>query len=342
MRPEQRAEVDGCLLPFLTVFGVVWLGIVAAFDTTLIRQKLDQLDAQERFEPTPATVIESRIDANSDGDGTSYLPFVRYRYEFSGEEFVGERYSFSDWGLPSERVAKETVARFPAGAEITAYVDPNQPGRSILDIEGESYPTIAVLLLTPFHCVGLFVVATIVRLVRRRRYGPRVSLRRRFVVVDRDDHLVLRRPRAAWWQVLLVGLGILCAAAGAYLCLKYGFGGANDLAVPALGVCTLLAALLVATKKALDRRPSEFLHVDRVRATFAHPADSDPHPIRSVTSLELVSDESNVRVNGKHLFDHLVEARVDGRRVPAFVYRGSEAEGESVRALIAEEFDALR
>ncbi|MEM9381905.1 MAG: DUF3592 domain-containing protein [Planctomycetota bacterium] len=342
MRPEQRAEVDGCLLPFLTVFGIVWLGVLAAFDTTLIRQKLAHLDAQERFEPTPATVVESRIDASSDGDGTSYLPFIQYRYEVGGAEFVGERYSFSDWGLPSERVARETVDRFPAGAEITAYVDPREPDRSILDIEGESYPTIAVLLLTPFHCVGLFVLATIVQLVRRRRYGPREAMRRRFVAVDRDDHLVILRPRAAWWQVLLVVLGILCAAAGAYLCLRYGFGGANDLAVPALGACALMAALAVAVKKALDRRPSEFLHVDRVRATFAHPADGDPHSIRSVASLELVSDETNVRVNGKHLFDHLVEAHLDDRRVLAFVYRGPEAEGESVRALIAEEFDALR
>ncbi|MEM6568414.1 MAG: DUF3592 domain-containing protein [Planctomycetota bacterium] len=342
MRYDQRADADGCLLPFLTVFGVVWLGVLAAFDTTLIRQKLAHLDARARFEPTPATIVESRVDTDTSGDGTSYLPSIRFRYEFGGAEFIGERHSFSDWVLPSRRIAEEAVERYPEGAERTAYVDPREPSLAILDIEGTSFPTVAVLLLTPFHCVGLFVLITVVRIVRRRRDGAGDATYRRFVAVDRDDHFVLHRPRAAWWQVFLVVLGVLAAAAGAFLVVRHGLSRANELAVLTLGACVAAAVLLVLAKSTRDRRPSNFLHVDRARRTFSHPAEEDLHPIDAVTAVGVTSKRTNVEVNGAPMLDHRIEAELDGRRVPAFSFRGPEGEGEAVRALIAEEFDALR
>ena len=81
-----------------------------------------------RFEPVPATVVVSER-----GRRANDWRFA-YEYESAGERRRGSRLSHR----PRLRGRKDTdwlSQRFPVGAEFTAYVDPGDPTRSVVERE---------------------------------------------------------------------------------------------------------------------------------------------------------------------------------------------------------------
>jgi hypothetical protein len=314
-----------------------WNGIVAVFDGVLIAQAVRENDARRRFVEVPAIVATSQVIVDTSGDGTTYAPGITYRYSYDGDEFVGDRYSFSVFSTGDRSWAREVVEANPVDAEITALVDPDDPSTSVLDVSGEAFPTFVVLFLAPFHCVGLWLIGRLVRRIRRNARGAD-ALRARFVAVERPDHLVVRRPRVTAWDFFLFSLGGATVLAIFPLVFTFGMVGAGPYAVPALGACALVALALTAWKRARDRRPSEFLHVDRRLGLFSFPANEAGNRIEDVRGLEVDSTGTNVTINEVTQYDHRVYALLDGLEADVFFFRGAPDEGEAVRDLIADEF----
>ncbi len=77
----------------------------------------------------PGVVLESRIVNTSEG----YLPSIRYEYNFEGDRHENTMFksmvSTSNSRSPSERV----IGRYPVGAKVTVYVNPNNPSDSVLE-----------------------------------------------------------------------------------------------------------------------------------------------------------------------------------------------------------------
>jgi hypothetical protein len=77
---------------------------------------------------TAAWVSEhTRTDGRS-----SFMPAVRYEYQFEGREVSGDRIAFVVMGARHRGVATKTLERYPVGAEVDVYVDPRRPTRSVL------------------------------------------------------------------------------------------------------------------------------------------------------------------------------------------------------------------
>ncbi|MEM6671454.1 MAG: DUF3592 domain-containing protein [Planctomycetota bacterium] len=323
----------------LLLFGLFWNGIVAVFDVVLVRQSLAARYARQHFVEVPALVLESRVDSSYDSDGgTTYRPAVGYQYEFEGRRYGGDRYAYTAFGTSDRSWAEGVVQRFPAGAETVAYVDPDQPGESVLDPSAEAFPAFVLIFLTPFHCIGIGILVGCFVGFLRRRESLEDQRRREFVVVDDDAHFVLRRSAPNAPAVFLATLGLTSFAAIFLMAFTLGFGGASGIAFPVWCALVALAAGVAVWTRIRSKAPNNFLHIDRERGLFAFPADALGERIDRVERIELRSSPTKVSVNDVPILSHVFEAVVDGQSHEIFRRNGGEEEGRYLKALLEDAF----
>jgi len=82
---------------------------------------------------TPSIVVRSSLRSWSTDDGTSYRPDVLYEYEAGGRRWRSNRFDFFSAFSSGYDGAREVVARYPDGSTGSCWVDPGQPGRSVLE-----------------------------------------------------------------------------------------------------------------------------------------------------------------------------------------------------------------
>ena len=87
--------------------------------------------------PVDARLVRGGYETHSGDDSDTYEAYAEYSYTFGGQRFVGERVSLSDGGdnvghyqLDMGRRLQSTAA---SGGDIAIYVDPDDPGASIID-----------------------------------------------------------------------------------------------------------------------------------------------------------------------------------------------------------------
>ena len=109
---------------------------------------------------TLGTVTASTVERRSSGDGYSDYPVVRYSYQVIGRSYQGNRI------MPGPEVggsgAQKVVARYPAGAQVMVYYDPDKPSESVLERNLPGYIKwlwVTVVLTDLFLCgLGAFLV----------------------------------------------------------------------------------------------------------------------------------------------------------------------------------------
>jgi hypothetical protein len=108
----------------LVIFDAIFLGII--FFT---RRKVSKASS---WPSTLGTVTDSRIQMRSDSDGgrTSY-PFVQYTYEAMGRSYQSQKV------IPGMDVggsgAHKVVERYPIGAQVMVYYNPENPSEALLE-----------------------------------------------------------------------------------------------------------------------------------------------------------------------------------------------------------------
>jgi hypothetical protein len=107
--------------------------------------------ASRSWPRTGGRITESTLDREvRHGRSDSYMPRVRYEYTVGERTYGGSQLNF--WGSVggSRAVAERTTARYPAGATVTVYYNPQDPSEAVLDRAFSP----RVLILPP---VGLFL-----------------------------------------------------------------------------------------------------------------------------------------------------------------------------------------
>jgi hypothetical protein len=93
------------------------------------------------------TIVDSRAVIGC-GKGSSYYPFVRYRYEYDARAYEGHRIAFGNVGCGSEQNARRFASSYPAGQSVRVWVRPSSPSESTLtasNVRSESWGVMAVL-----------------------------------------------------------------------------------------------------------------------------------------------------------------------------------------------------
>jgi len=144
--------VIGSLCLFALIFDGVFLGII--FFT---RRKVTQAS---NWSSTMGTVLSSTIEwhRRSEGGSVAY-PSVQYSYQVMGQMLQGSKI------MPGPPVggsgAKKVVARYPAGAQVMVYYDPNNPSDAVLERNMPGHITwlwVTLVLVDIFLCgLGTFL-----------------------------------------------------------------------------------------------------------------------------------------------------------------------------------------
>lgn len=314
-----------------------WNGIVGVFDVMILRGVVQTYVARSKFEVVDARVTSSTVASNHDGDGTTYKPAVSYEYDWGGRTYVSDRVAYGVMGTSDGDYAEAMVAAYPAGAKVEALVDPNEPSEAVLDVSGSQVPSGVILFLTPFHCVGAFLLWMLFQSFRKRDESEEAAARKRFVPIDNDRHLVIAKPVAPPVTVFLVALGGSAFLATFPVVFIFGFHGPQRIVLSILGACIALATVLAFRQRAKKRAPENYVHIDKRLGVFSYPADAEGAKLEDVVSITKRSRKTNVTINDEPQFDHEFEVETKGGLVSLFEMRSDREDGERMERILESE-----
>ena len=125
---RSSATPKGCLTFFFLIFFLAG----AAGSYFALWRPLSRLFASRSWTETQCDVLSSQVTEVSGSDGATYKVDVRYSWTAGGSTRVGSRYDFMA-GSSSGREGKQGIVdRYPPGARVTCWVDPDDPNEAVL------------------------------------------------------------------------------------------------------------------------------------------------------------------------------------------------------------------
>jgi len=126
-----------CFGTFILVFGIaaVWMLY------TYFRQRREASESAA-WPATQGKIVLSTVKASNfydrDSSGTwqktFYFPNVQYEYSVMGKTYTGKRIAFgASRGFRSRAPAEKILERYPVGATVTVYYNPNDPADAVLE-----------------------------------------------------------------------------------------------------------------------------------------------------------------------------------------------------------------
>ena len=128
----------------LLIFNIVFLGVIY-----FMRRKMAVVS---QWPSTMGTVMMSTIEQRRSSDNSRYTdyPVVQYSYQVGGQIYQGLKLA------PGPEVggtgAKKVVARYPQGAQVMVFYDPQNPSDAVLEKKAPAQ-WLMWLLLGIFDCV---------------------------------------------------------------------------------------------------------------------------------------------------------------------------------------------
>ena len=146
------------LLLIVGIIGFVFLILNAIFLGVIffMRRKMATVS---QWPSTLGTVHASYLERRSSGDeGSTNYPVVQYSYQVSGQAYQGMKLA------PGPEVggtgAGKVVARYPAGAQVMVFYNPQNPSEAVLERKAPAQ-WIMWLILVIFDCVLCGVIPII-------------------------------------------------------------------------------------------------------------------------------------------------------------------------------------
>jgi len=128
----------------IILFGLLFVVVGGAVFVPLTALPAIRFVASMSWEPTPCTIVNSRLRSWSTDDGTSYRADVLYQYQSGGRDWTSNRVVFFGFVNSGRDAARAILDRHPDGAADSCWVNPKDPSKSVLERK-----------LRPHHLIGL-------------------------------------------------------------------------------------------------------------------------------------------------------------------------------------------
>lgn len=129
--------VVGAIAFFFLVLNAIFLGIIF-----FMRRRMA---AVSQWPSTIGTVNTSYLERRSSSDGYTNYPVVQYSYQVSGQAFQGMKIA------PGPEVggtgAGKVVARYPAGAQVMVFYNPQNPADAVLETKAPAQWILWLILI---------------------------------------------------------------------------------------------------------------------------------------------------------------------------------------------------
>ena len=79
------------------------------------------------------TVVRATIEEGRFQGGKFYTPIIGYEYSHNGQGFTSTRRNSTNYATGTRIVANRIISRYPAGSNVTVYVNPFHPAQSFLE-----------------------------------------------------------------------------------------------------------------------------------------------------------------------------------------------------------------
>ena len=99
---------------------------------------------------TMGTVMMSTVDRRSTSEGYTDYPVVQYSYQVGGQSY--QSYKLAPGPEVGGTGARKVVARYPAGAQVMVFYNPQNASDSVLETKAPAQ-WLMWLLLVIFDCV---------------------------------------------------------------------------------------------------------------------------------------------------------------------------------------------
>ena len=131
----------GIIVFVLFILNAIFLGIIF-----FMRRRMATVS---QWPSTMGTVMMSRIEQRSSDDGYTDYPVVQYSYQIGGQAYQSMKLA------PGPEVggtgARKAVAKYPAGAQVMVFYDPQNPSDAVLERKAPAQ-WLMWLLLIIFDC----------------------------------------------------------------------------------------------------------------------------------------------------------------------------------------------
>ena len=121
--------IAATLLPMLGIFGGIgWFLSKKSKEAKALRA------AARNWASTTGKIVTSRVEV-SGGDHTTVSPHIVFQYNVYGKEYSNSQIKAGDIHIATygSRGAYDIVDKYPVGAEVTVYYDPENPEQSALE-----------------------------------------------------------------------------------------------------------------------------------------------------------------------------------------------------------------
>jgi hypothetical protein len=135
------------------IFVLVGVALTLGFSVPMWKRAF----GSAKWTPTPCVVVSSKVGSHSDSDGTTYSVDILYRYTVAGREYRSDRYDAVGGSSSGHSGKAAIVARYPAGAKATCYVNPANPSEALLK-PGAGWSVLFGLIPVVFLVVGGLVM----------------------------------------------------------------------------------------------------------------------------------------------------------------------------------------
>ncbi|AKI98503.1 uncharacterized protein DUF3592 [Archangium gephyra] len=232
------------LYAVMLLFILAATALVLAFDGKILlgiaRQGL------AAFHPRASgTITHSRVVEHRDSDGSTYGFEVRYVHEVEGRRYEGSQYRYGAWHSSNRSAAEDLARRFPVGATVPVFYDPEAPEDAVLITGVQGLDLFLLLFMNPFNLAMLVGLRGVLRVLR-----------------DKEEELLGVFTREGRVHVRLEGVSALAAGVMA-------LGGSSFVALfavgfvtgfePSLPVAVLTWGAVIATGVVFARRQREKL-----------------------------------------------------------------------------------
>ncbi|USO00160.1 MAG: DUF3592 domain-containing protein [Phycisphaeraceae bacterium] len=232
-RGQSLAAGVGCL----GGFALFWSSIVCVFIVFMVGSAMKQVHA-ESYPTVEGQVTAARIDESSDGEGgTTYQPAITYTYRVAGTPFENDRVRYGQVGSSDRRDSKKVLDRFPVGATVDVYFNPDNPADSVLTPGVQGVDLFSLLFLTPFILVAVGLWTGIGYSVKERIRPPSAG----GVRLLRREGRIHIRP-GGFPPIAAAGVAALATSFVSIFIVGFGFGFNASMAVLGVTWAVVLAA----------------------------------------------------------------------------------------------------
>jgi uncharacterized protein DUF3592 len=124
---------------------LIWTYVAAGFFLFLtycfalgIWRGRNQVAAGKTWARTKGEVIASKVIAenlHTDDDDSDCTAAVRYRYVVGQKTYESDRIAFANAGHTMQLLAQQVVAKYPVGAKVDVFYNPNRPSNAVLEAD---------------------------------------------------------------------------------------------------------------------------------------------------------------------------------------------------------------